>query len=81
MEYFTFQTYKEQLNKNLKPISLIIPFVTHLLYAYDLLIFLKVDVQNAEIINEIFVNLKEFTGLQINDNKSKICFSKSCSNM
>lgn len=40
--------------------------------------FLNADTQNVVTIKNIFDSLSHHAGLQINENKSKIYFSKAC---
>lgn len=40
--------------------------------------FFNADIQNAKIIKNIFDSIKLYAGLQINENKIKIYFSKAC---
>jgi len=54
--------------------------VSHLLFGYDLLIFTKGSAASIKKINNILEMLAQNTGLLINKDKSKIIFSKGCSN-
>lgn len=61
----------------IRPIQLVDPIITHLIYADDQLIFMKADHIDARAINKIFGKLHKFAGLELNSDKSKIIFSKN----
>jgi len=52
--------------------------ISHLLFADDMLIFSKGNVETLRGIDEILEKMAQITGLAINKMKSRIYFSKGC---
>ena len=52
--------------------------ISHLLFADDVLLFSKEDVQSAVCIREILSDFADMSGLQANISKSSIFFSAEC---
>lgn len=55
------------------------PSINHLLYAYDLIIFYRVNSQSIEALKNILYSFGRASGLYKNDQKSEIRFSPSTS--
>lgn len=51
-------------------------FVSHLLFADDILLFNKANKKNIQTINKILTNYSIISGLNLNLHKSKVWFSK-----
>jgi exonuclease III len=77
MEYFSILMDIETIKGNIKHINRIQPYISHLIYADDLMIFVKANKENAESVKNIFARLNKNAGLQLNKTKSKAYFSKS----
>ena len=54
--------------------------ISHLLFADDMLVFCRADKSSIKGLNGIIKNLHLNTGLKVNRGKTKVYFSKSCSN-
>ena len=52
--------------------------ISHLLFADDMLVFCRADKSSIKELNKIFDKLSFNTGLQVNREKSRAFFSKSC---
>jgi hypothetical protein len=78
MEYFSILMEIESIKGAVQPINRIQPSINHLIYADDLMVFVKANKDNAVSINSVFENLKKYAGLQLNVNKCKAYFSKYC---
>lgn len=54
--------------------------ISYILFADDVLVFAREDVDNAKRVNEIFSNFAEVSGLMINPSKSHLIMgdSESC---
>lgn len=76
MEFLTLKLDIDFLKGNISPIYQAEPIITHLLYADDILIMAKATKGNAEIIYHILQDMKFYSGLELNTEKSKIFFSK-----
>ncbi|KAJ6793872.1 Uncharacterized protein M6B38_234015 [Iris pallida] len=55
------------------------PPVTHLIYADDLLVFIQPSTEGLQTLAGIMEDLKSFSGLQMNRDKSRVYFSSRCS--
>ncbi|KAJ6843969.1 uncharacterized protein M6B38_295315 [Iris pallida] len=55
------------------------PPVTHLIYADDLLVFIQPSTMGLQTLAGIMEDLKSFSGLQLNREKSRVYFSSRCS--
>lgn len=62
----------------LKAMNNLRPIILHLIYADDVLIFIKADVKSAYAINEVFTKFDKATSLQINNMKSSTFFRGGC---
>jgi len=51
---------------------------SHILFANDMLVFCKGNKQSANPISELLEELRLFTGLTLNKQKSKVFFSQGC---
>lgn len=80
MEFLSINLHLEYIKGNLSLIHNINPIITHLLYVDDILIMAKANISSADCIMHTFHNLKVFTGLDINENKSIVYFSKESKN-
>ena len=58
-----------------------VTYVSHLLFAGDLLIFARADKMSFTYIDKILQFMALNTGLKVNKDKSKIFFGKSCHNI
>lgn len=80
MEWFTLQMELAHNQGLIQPVFNHQPYVTHLLYADDLLVVIKGNLKAAEKIKDIFRDLESFAGLKLNEMKTKCYFNKFCSN-
>lgn len=80
MEYVSLKLEDNFSQSTLKPISTTQPCISHLLYADDVMFFLKASVQNDEEMQKFFGAFEITTGLQVNQVKSKVYFSRQCIN-
>lgn len=53
------------------------PALSHLIFIYDLILFVKADLKNAHFITNIFHHLSNQSSQCINFSKSKLLFSKN----
>ena len=81
MEYLSRMITITVQNGSITPISPCrnVPVPTHLLYADDLILFMKGDKKGAVKIKQIFNQFAESSRLSINCDKSQIFFSKNFS--
>lgn len=80
MEYLSLLMEDGVSLGNLSPLTKIIPMVTHLLYADDVMFFLEASIQNANEIQHILHVFGETTGLHINKLNSRFISAKMCIN-
>ena len=52
--------------------------MSHLLFADDILLFLKANVDEADVVNRMITTYCDASGQQVNLSKSSIFFSKGC---
>ena len=78
MEYFTILMDLNLINQRISPINRVKPIVSHLIYADNLMIFIKANANSAHSMKEIFDNMYSNAGLMINECKSKIYFNSKC---
>lgn len=64
------------LKGNLSPMYKNEPVINHLLYADDLLVFAKATIGNDKTIKNVIQNLENRASLVMNEQKSKLFFSK-----
>ena len=80
MEFLTILLDIEFYEENLMPIYKTDPMVTHLLYADDILIMTKACDKSAYAISSVMQRMHYLTGLEMNENKSCLYFSKGARN-
>lgn len=80
MKFFFHRTEDVVSQGKLRPTSKIKPIASNWLYTDDVVIFLEATLDNAIKIRHVFEDLKQSTGLQINQPKSKVYFGKSVVN-
>ena len=68
---------KEESNRGIS-IAMNAPKVSHLLFADDILLFLKANVDEADVVNRMITTYCDASGQQVNLSKSSIFFSKGC---
>lgn len=76
MEYLSILFELEHLEGNLSPVYKNSPVINHLLYEDDLLVFVEAIIENATTVKDIMQKLKIYAGLAMNEQKSKLFFSK-----
>ncbi|KAJ6795347.1 Uncharacterized protein M6B38_226405 [Iris pallida] len=79
MEYFTCLMDLAVHRRRLVPLFWRVdPPVTHLIYADDLLVFIQPSTEGLQTLAAIMEDLKSFSGLQMNRDKSRVYFSSLC---
>lgn len=79
-EFFSLQMKDAFTFNYIQSISQVRPIISYLLYADDVMISLSATSSNANAMGNIFNQLASIVGLQINDMKSKVYFSKDVTN-
>ncbi|KAJ6835700.1 uncharacterized protein M6B38_330700 [Iris pallida] len=79
MEYFTCLMDLAVHRGRLVPLfRRMVPPVTHLIYDDDLLVFIQPSTDGLQTLAAIMEDLKSFSGLQMNRDKSRVYFSSLC---
>jgi len=78
MKYFSVQMeelYEKGVIKNIFGIN---DDINHMVYADNLIIFMKDDITSAKALSQVLKKLDKYAGLKLNTSKSKKISSKDC---
>lgn len=80
MKYLTLKVEAAKRIRAITPINNIHPIISNPLYADDVMILVTADIESASTLKRIIDYLSNMAGLTLNQLKTKVYFSASCTN-